>query len=43
MRLNEQPYQVDGKSVVAEVIDGLEIYRRRHAVEENGRFVPEFS
>jgi len=40
MRLNEHPYQVDGKSVVAEVIESLEIHRRRHAVEENGRFVP---
>ncbi len=41
MRLNEQPYQVDGKSVVAEVIDSLEICRRRHAVEENENSYPE--
>ena len=40
MRLNEHPYQVDGKSVVAEVIESLEIHRRRHAVEENGGFIP---
>ena len=40
MRLNEQPYQVDGKSVVAEVIDSLEIHRRRYAVEENEKFIP---
>ena len=34
MRLNEQPYQGDGKSVFAEVIESLEIPRRRHAMQK---------
>jgi len=40
MRLNEQPYQGDGKSVFADVIESLEIPRRWHAMEENGGFIP---
>jgi sulfur carrier protein ThiS len=41
--LNVQPHQIDGKSTIPELIEGLEIARREYAMEKKGEFVPRSS